>query len=394
VNRHPARRSRRVLSTDLIVVVVLFAALVAFSAYTTSRQAEKEQVPAYSTHSTAANGAAALYTWFEELGYRVQRIENGPFQVAKDASLLFVLAPAYSYSDVETRLLQAWVEAPEHTLVLVTDGWRAADLVRGYDVRTRPLTDTTQVLTPVVPLLLSPPPGPVRTVTRYGLEPDRDDLVVHLQAGETPVLVSLRAGQGRVMLATSPTPFTNAGLRDPGSARLAYNLLAGLEPGALVQFDEVHHGYTARSPQNSLLAWLYRSPWGWALLYALAVVLGWMLLRGRRFGQPVPLPGRVSRRPQSEYVTSMAGLFRRAGRRTFVMRHHHDRLKRELAQPWRINPDLPDDAFVVELARYHDDLDEAALHELLARLSGTRVNEAELVRLVGEVEVWLAGDGR
>jgi hypothetical protein len=86
----------------------------------------------------------------------------------------------------------------------------------------------------------------------------------------------------------------------------------------------------------------------------------------------------------------MAGLFRRARRRTFVMRYHHDRLKRELARPWHLNPDLPDAEFVTELARYRDDLDEAELYDLLARLSGGRVSEAELVRSVGEVEAWLA----
>lgn len=387
-------RLRRRISADLIVVVVLFGALVVFSAYTTARQAEAERTPAYSTHSTAANGAAALYTWLKELGYRVERIENGPFRVAGDAGLLFVLVPAHPYNEVETRLLQTWGEEPGHTLVLVTNGWRSTDLVRALDAQARPLADMAQVLTPTVPLLVSPPPGPVQTVTRYGLVPDRDDFVAHLQTGEAPVLVSMRPGQGRLILSTSPTPFTNAGLRDPGSARLVYNLLAGLEPGALIQFDEVHHGYAARDVENSLLAWLYRSPWGWALLYTLAVVLGWILLRGWRFGRPVPLPERMSRRPQSEYVTSMAGLFRRAGRRTFVMRHHHDRLKRELARPWRINPDLPDGAFAAELARYRDELDETALRELLVRLSGKRVNEAELVRLVSEVETWLAGNGR
>jgi hypothetical protein len=73
------------------------------------------------------------------------------------------------------------------------------------------------------------------------------------------------------------------------------------------------------------------------------------------------------------------------------MRHHHDRLKRELARPWRINPDLPDAEFVTELARYRDDLEGMTLRELLARLAGGRVSEGELVRLVGEVEKWMEG---
>jgi hypothetical protein len=224
---------------------------------------------------------------------------------------------------------------------------------------------------------------------RWGLWPEDDEFVAHLQAGEAPVLLSRRWGEGRAILAASAAPFTNAGLRDPGSRRLVYNLVAGLAPGAFVQFDEVHHGYRAAVAENSLRGWLVRSSWGWAVLYGAAVVLGWIVLRGRRFGRPVSLPERVALRPQSEYVVSMAGLFRRAGRRSFAMRHHHERLKRGLARPWRLNPDLPDRAFVAELARVRDDLDARALRELLARLSGERVSEGELVRLVGEVDRWL-----
>jgi hypothetical protein len=391
LRRPPAEGRKRWkgrISADLVVVVVLLVALAAFSAYTTTRQAE-EGAPDHSTHSAAVRGAAALYLWLEELGYRVERIENGPFRVADEAQLLFVLAPSEPYNDVEIRLLQGWLEEPGHTLVLVADGWRGADLMEAFEARTASEPDLPAVLTPTVPLLTSPPPGPVETGARWGLVPEDDEFVAHLQFGETPVFLSRRWGEGRAILAAIPAPFTNAGLRDPGSARLVYNLVAGLGPGALVQFDEVHHGYGAAVADNSLRAWLFRSPWGWALLYAAAVILGWIVLRGRRFGRPVPLPERVALRAESEYVVSMAGLFRRAGRRSFAMRHHHDRLKRGLARPWRLNPDLPDGAFVAELARVRDDLDAAALRDLLARLSAEGVSEGELVRLVGEVDGWL-----
>lgn len=392
------RRLRERVSADLVVVLLLFAALVAFSAYTTTRQAESAPAPTYSTHSTAPGGAAALYLWLDELGYRVDRIQNGPFQIADDTRLLFVLAPRLSYTGVEMRLLETWAEGAGHTLVLVTEGWQLQSPLRDFGAERLPSVEPAAALTPTVPLLTSPPPGPVRVESNRVLQMDGDEYVAHLQNAARPVLVSRRWGEGRVLMASAARPFTNAGLRDPGSARLVYNLLAGLEPGARVQFDEVHHGYAAeQAADNSLLAWLRGSPWGWALLFAAAATLGWIVLRGRRFGRPVPLPELIRRRPQSEYVVSMAGLFRRAGRRSFVMQHHHDRLKRELARPWRLNPDPVsdrDDAFVAELARHRDELDAEELRHLLARLSGGRVSEADLVRLVGEVETWLAGRQR
>jgi hypothetical protein len=388
--RAAARRGRGRISADLIVVLVLFAALVAFSAYTTAHQAEKGVAPAYSTHSTAPNGAAALYLWLDALGFQVERIEGGPFVVADEADLLFVLAPRLPYEGLETRALKLWAQEPAHTLVVVAHSQHGIDLAESFDIQSAFLPAPASALTPTVPLLVYPPPGVVQANARQGLQPEGDDFVAHLQAGETPVFISQRYGSGRLILSASPAPFTNAGLNDPGSARLVHNLVAGLEPGALVQFDEVHHGYGGGETADTLLGWLYRSPWGWALFYCAAVLFVWMLLRGRRFGRPIPLPERISRRRQSEYVVSMAGLFRRARRRTFVMRYHHHRLKRALARPWRLNPDLPDAEFVAELARYRDDLDEAALRDLLARLAGERLGEAELVRAVGEVDAWLA----
>ena len=309
------RRWKDRLSADLVIVLLLFAALVAFTVYTTARQAEDAPAPAYSTHSTASGGAAALYLWLDELGYRVDRIQNGPFLIAEDTALLFVLAPHLSYTGVEMRLLETWAEGAGHTLVLATEGWQLQTPLRDFGAERIPSVEPAAVLTPAVPLLISPPPGPVQVESNRALQMEGDEYVAHLQNGDQPVLVSLRWGEGRVFLAATARPFTNAGLRDSGSARLVYNLVAGLGPGARVQFDEVHHGFAAQQSDSSLLAWLRGSPWGWALLFAAAVTLGWIVLRGRRFGRPVPLPELVRRRPQSEYVVSMAGLFRRSGRR-------------------------------------------------------------------------------
>jgi hypothetical protein len=388
------RRLRGRISADLIVVLAFFVALVAFSAYTTARRLEEQGAPAYSTYSTAPDGAAALYLWLGELGYRVERIEGGPFRVSDDAGLLFVLAPAERYSGLEARQVQDWVEEPGRTLVVAIDGSQAESLALQFGFDSQVTIEPAEILTPVVPLLVHPPPGPVQARSYQVLSGEEDGFVAHLQNGEAPVLVSLRQGAGRVILTTAIRPLTNEGLHDPGSARLVYNLLSGLQPGALIQFDEVHHGYAPQQQDDSLLAWLYRSPWGWALLYGGVVTLAWIALRGRRFGQPVPLPERTVRRPQSEYVVSMAQLFRRGGRRAFVLRHHHDHLKRELARPWRLNPDLPDDLFVADLARCRDDLDATALQGLLARLAAGRAKEGELVRLVAEVEAWLKGERR
>jgi hypothetical protein len=116
----------------------------------------------------------------------------------------------------------------------------------------------------------------------------------------------------------------------------------------------------------------------------LAVIFIGLVLRGRHFGRPVPLSKDISRRPPLEYITGIANLSRRAGHRTAVLQHYHDHLKRDLGQRYRLNPSLPDDEFINQLAAYQPNLDTDTLRQLLQKLSRTKVSEAEMVQIVRE----------
>lgn len=109
-----------------------------------------------------------------------------------------------------------------------------------------------------------------------------------------------------------------------------------------VAFDEFHHGYqTART----LNTWLRSTAQGRSLIYVAVVVFLYLLIGGRRYGRPLPLPGTTARRAPVEHIQAMANLFRRGGKRTAILHHYHDRLKRELAHPHRLNPTLADTDF-------------------------------------------------
>jgi hypothetical protein len=182
-------------------------------------------------------------------------------------------------------------------------------------------------------------------------------------------------------------------LRDDGNARLVYNLVAaaGISPastdesGGQILFDEFHHGYqTARS----VTTWLQSTAPGQSLLYTGVVIFVYLLVGGRRFGRPLPMPDSTTRRAPVEHVQAMANLFRRAGKRARISRHYHDRLKRELARPYHLDPALDDAHFVDQLAMFRPDLDRAALSRLLHKAGQALVSEGELIRLVQEVDEW------
>ena len=210
------------------------------------------------------------------------------------------------------------------------------------------------------------------------LELKRDDYAQLLGTAGNTLLAGIRQGKGYIYLSSATLPFTNAGLRDDQDAALVLNLFRRLPSGGRILFDEYHHGFFT---PPSLRTMILSRPWGWALLYALAVIGAYLLLTGRRFGRPVPLREEVTRRSSAEYVESMADLFQRGGKRAFILQHYYTAFKRRLARPFGINPQIDDESFVKELARYRP-VDAQQLLTILARLRRERISEDELVRTV------------
>jgi hypothetical protein len=353
--------------------------------------------PALSSYSPAPDGARALALWLEALGYSVGRIEGTSFRLdpgGRDACLLFVLSPQGTFSRGEVERVDNWVEAGG-TLILASERWIADSLLEHFDLDISFLDERVEEADVAQPLLLDPPWTRARVRAERYLVTARDDVVVHLTANGEPVLLSFEHGAGRVFVAATAFPFTNAGLRDQGNARLVHNLVAAAPAGGLpvgaagagarVVFDEFHHGYqTART----LYTWLQTTAQGRSLIYVGLVVFLYLLIGGRRFGRPLPLPRGAARRAPVEHIQAMANLFRRGGKRVAILRHYHGRLKRELAHPHHLDPTLNDVDFIAQLGAIWPDLDRAALSRLLQETSQERVSEGELIRLAQEVDYW------
>jgi hypothetical protein len=168
------------------------------------------------------------------------------------------------------------------------------------------------------------------------------------------------------------------------------NIVSAAKRPGLVWFDEWHHG--DRPDQTELVGpvdWLRYTPAGHSMLYVSAVIFIAIILRGQRFGRPVPLPTDTGRRAPLEYITAIANLGRRARHRSAVLSQYHHWLKRGLGQRYRLNPTLPDQEYLAQLSRFNPNLDAAALDNLLARLRQKQVSENELIHLAGEVATWL-----
>lgn len=377
------------LSRDLLFVLLVFAVLIALTAYGAYLQVQKEQeqgqaIP-YSTHSAAANGALALKMWMEDLGFQSRRLENQEFRLADDWRVLWILVPSQAPTETEVRELLDWV-GRGNTLILADNNlFRRNPLLRELGVELRPTAayvDRVQVSQP----LLGPVPEPgIRAQASVGLALGRGDFVSYVESEGLPLLVSLPGprGAGRIWLLSAPYVLTNEGLRDPGNAALAGALLRTLPRDGAVVWDEYHLGFDRIGADDIFDSLLLTTTWGWGILFALLVVLAYLGLNGQRFGRVMPLRQATARRSPAEYVRSMALLFRRGGKRRYVAQHYRQELKRVLGRPYRVNPELPDADFVRELARYRETLDASALLEILRALDRARLGERQLIHWAG-----------
>jgi hypothetical protein len=329
----------------------------------------------------------ALKLWMKELQYSIDEEVLADFVPPKKASILLMLEPL-SINESEMQAIDDWVETGG-TLIAIGDQYSRA-LMDHYQFTFSYLLDPNGMPDHATPLFSSPSTMDIEnTEVKLALRSERDDFVVLVAQEGEPVVVSFEQGKGRVILGTTVESFTNAGLKKASNPELVLNLLALAPPEGIVWFDEWHHG--VRSGQQVLgpADFLRRTPIGRSLLFVVFAVFIAMLVQGRGFGRPVPLPQEIKRRGALEHVTGIANLSRRAAHRPAVMLHYHQQVKRKLGQRYRLDPSMDDQEYVNALASYNAELNKDELLSLLRRLKRKDVSEAEMVSLATEASKWI-----
>ena len=389
----PAPESRHIfpqLSKDSWLAIGLFVLLAFISGISIYQQTKDQAAPPLMSHSTQPDGAQGLWLWLEALNYEVSDHLETAFAIPKNTDVVLMLEPTTLVDPSEWPILEEWVETGG-TLIIAGDGLFTDRVLAHFDfgisLRPPPVAEIVQQN----PLLASPASHSLPLAANtLALQSERDDYVTHFAVGGAPVLVSLRQGSGRILLTTLATPFTNKGLQEEGHPEFVLNLISAAGEAQSVWFDEWHHGLRVQSSDIvGIGAWLQRTPLGRAFVFIAVVLFIALVLQGRSFGRPVPLPQDSSRRAPLEYITALANLSRRAGHRTAVMQDYVHRLKKNIGHRYRLNPTLPDEEFLAQLAEYNTDLDLVALRNLLRRLAKPNVGETEMVQLAAEVSEWL-----
>ena len=299
-----ASRDRRfllLLSAGILLLIGLISVLAPATA---------DNDPRPTSYNTGPAGAKAAYLMFAALGRQTVRWEqpiNAISSGEASRTTLILAEPTFPFPD--QKALKAQVESflRNGGQVLATGPMGALLLPGGAVKGPQMLAKGLCVSTPKDGRLALAGPVEISDEGRWdGTEPG---LKVAQQCGNDAVVVRFPVGRGEAVWWSSPTPLSNAGLRNAGlrgdgNLRL---LLLSVGEGRTVAFDE-----GLRAATKSYWDEAKGLPLG-SLLAQAGLVLGLLVLSyGRRRG-PLRSPAARPRSSPVEFAESMGDLYERAG---------------------------------------------------------------------------------
>jgi hypothetical protein len=333
---------KRRISGDALLLLGLLLLLAFASARiaATSSTSSMDRRPHRTVSSASPGGWKALRLLLETRGRKTALLRTKASKWP-DTAKLIVSGPEFvnlggsstAWSKDEAAAARAWMTRGG-TLVLFVDDTSEMTQIMRFTYREQVKSDRavpadpTPLLTDVRQVELG------EAITFSGTLPRA---VVLLRTDGKPVGWMAREGRGRLVLVGSAAFCDNAHIAKADNARLALALLAGLAPdNATVHFDEYRQGF---EENKSFLDIIGVS--GQRLLWQVAGVLGLLALSaGVRFGLPLPLPPK--KRLSSEYVSSVADLYRRAGARDAALEGALTRLRADLSGRVGLEQDADD----------------------------------------------------
>jgi len=258
--------------------------------------------PEHRTDSDAANGASALVQLAGALGHPTTTLADA-FQPDLGAGVLFVLTPTVAFTRDDASRTAAYVSGGGALVYAAEQGDPELDLALKVQ-RQRALASgdadgAGPMLAGVGHVVGAPAAQP--------LTPAAGQVVLLRSASGQPLALEQFVGRGRLVVLADPLPLCNGYLERADDGRLAADLVSLAPAGALVAFDEYHHGAGGGSSPGGWLS----TPWGAATAWALLAGFVGLLLRGRAFGPRLELPG-GGHRTTAEHVAAVGGLLERS----------------------------------------------------------------------------------
>jgi len=414
-------------SRDLIAVLLLLALFIGAGLLlggrgpSAARLPGPEAVPDPSYTNDRATGTRGAFVWAQTLGYEpVPWRQSWSRLSPSEDGVLLVIAPSVQETLVtltgfngqngdKTQLtardaarLRRWLKSGSgHTAILLSS--RLGSGQSGP----KPASDEPLSFGDALDLVAesaSPDTGRTEFAPLQPVADTQGILSVHSESGARlkrtrpdgfalfgdsagPLALEIPVGRGRLIAIADDDLFSNGQLPRSENAVLLANLLARYgKPGGRVLFDEYHHGNVAGA-DGSVWEDLGR-PLQLALIQLCFAALGLGVLLAVRFGPPVPLV-RSAARSSSDYVGSLAGLYRRAGASQTALETLYRQFLRDICGRLALPPDVDLERLAAVAAR-RGQIDKERVRRLLAtcelRLDSGKISEAELLDLTRQME--------
>jgi hypothetical protein len=380
---------------EIWILAVLLLAFVMATAYYTGRGAQSRQSSQPTTYSVGPNGLKALYSLYEREGMRVRRFEQPFTRLPADAGLLVVAEPfARALQEDEKQALWRWVDGGGALLLIVSGEWPIRALQGltpdGIEAVTRaaapgdiePQSSSDVLLRDVKRLRVS---GTTRLVNK---EEERRATLAEDSQGAYVVAWDCEGG-GAIIVTTDGVAAGNAQIAADDNAVFFVNIAqeyTGMRP--FVLFDEFHQGFGSEEGNGRSLWEALGAPARVAFWYLAFVLLLVLYNANRRFGAVRRLMPPASR-PSTDYIASMAGLFRRAGAAEIAVETLYKAFLRDLAARVDAPPDAQPER-IAELGARRYGWNADSLRSVVARceriIGGERAGEAEMTRLAAQIQ--------
>ncbi|HLJ53657.1 MAG TPA: DUF4350 domain-containing protein [Chthonomonadaceae bacterium] len=384
-------------------LIILFVLLIGIAAFYEKVGQERVAAGAPTTVNTGSDGVRALMLLYRDEGTAVEPLTTPWNDLGPGDGLLIFVEPGDTDrrpTEAEDKALERWVRAGGTFLDLVAEPpldqpLNPKDPVEGDCGAKGGATELhdVPVMTKADPQLL----GGVATLSvqssqRLLIAKDAPYALL-AQDASGPIAAEKRLGAGRVIAIANRHGATNAGLAEADNALLLVNIarLAAAASHRRVRFDEYHHGVgfaentsgAGDSEWNSIPL-----PWRFAILYLLGACLIIVYNGNRRFG-PARFVMPIALRASTDYVNSMARLYRRAGAADIAIEILYTRFLRDLKRTM----DVPNEAglaFVATAAEQRYGQAAFGLRSLLMHgesiHAGQRVAETDMLNLAKQME--------
>ena len=413
--------ARRRVNRELVLLFTLFG-LFAVGLLLFEQVGQRATSPTTpSSYNAKAPGVKALYLLMERQGFRTARLQTTWDSLAASDGLIVVVEPfARSRQPLpgELNALRQWIQRGGTMLYF------AAGSPRPLDPQDPIAGDIALAVAPNAP---SPAAADSVSLTvESGNTAALSSVSAQAEASDSPYLRDVEAVSGPAGLRLEPAPkarydilfrdkqgalvahktvgrghlilsainlLANNGVRQADNAVFLVNVAQAAIGGAnrTVVFDEYHHGigFDAGRDESGagILASLPRPFWLACLPLASVGLL--LLVNGnRRFGAALA-SGPTGPPPSTDYIGSMARLFRRAGAADVALQTIYERFIFELARSLFVPIETPPDVLAALAAKQHG-IDGPALLALLSRCEAVRqgqpLGEAELLPLARQLD--------